>query len=95
MMSKGIVRFIDKAGQPEIAALLFAKVGMAYSLIRERTGLTNSQIASVLRYNGVKLSDYRKGESPTSKKVVSAVESSTGQFLRELKGELTRLKLKS
>lgn len=66
-------------------------LGFSYTLIRQRTGLTNGQIALRLKQTKSQVKLYRLGESRIAERVIEASTADTKRLLNEIRAEMKQL----
>lgn len=70
-----------KTTRADVECLILARLGFCYDAIRDRTGLTVSQISYRLRIAKISPGQYRRGETHLAQRVLHAArEDSAGYF---------------
>lgn len=91
-VKKKVIGFSAKASRADVYAVLMARMGFSYQLIRERTGLTINQVKHRIVRTGSHVGAYRRGESEISKRVIDATQGQTRDLVKMIKNKMLVLK---
>ena len=91
--NNGVIGFTSKASNADVHAILMGKMGLSYSIISARTGLSHSQIKRRLKQSGSLVGAYRRGETEISNKVIDITEQQTKFLIDKIKIKINKIKL--
>lgn len=77
--------FTNKTRQEDIACIIYGRLGFSLNLIAKRTGLTKHAVSYRLKLLGVKLADYRNGESPLAERILDAATADSRILIDEIR----------
>lgn len=84
--------YISKRTRSEdVECIILAKLGFSRKCIAARTGLSEGQISTRIKIAGVRLADYRNGETHLANSVIEAAHQDSTVYFNEVKQQIQQL----
>lgn len=83
--------FTNKTRTEDIQCIIYARLGFGMDLISERTGLGKGAISYRLKLLGVKISDYRKGKTELSQRIIQAATADSRHLMDQIREHINKV----
>lgn len=82
--------FTNKTRSEDIACIMYAKLGFSINVIARNTGLSKGAISYRMRLLGVKLANYRNGESELAKRCIAAAAADSNRLMDQIRQHINK-----